>query len=101
MTTSKALGIAFAGIATVVAIGAVLLTGANASQIGPRPVILDILGLGWLFLLWGGFVTISVFLIAWVAEAMRASQEATLSPEVHGGKSSSSTPSRKRSSVAA
>ena len=100
MTTSKALGIAFAGIATAVAVGAVLLTGANASQVGPRPVILDVLGLGWMFLLLGALVTISVFLIAWVAEAMRASEEETISPEVHGT-SSSSTRSGERSSVAA
>lgn len=75
MKASKLIGIGFALIAAVVGVGAVALTGANVAQTGPRPVLLDVLGLAWLFLLWGGLVTISVFLIAWVAEGMRAEEQ--------------------------
>lgn len=72
MKTSKLTGIGFAIIAVVVGAGAVALTGVNAAHTGPRPLMLDVLGLAWMFLLWGGLVTISVFLIAWVAEGMSA-----------------------------
>jgi hypothetical protein len=75
MKATKLIGIGFALIAAVVGAGAVALTGANATQTGPRPLMLDILGLAWMFLLWGGLVTISVFLIAWVAEGMAAVEQ--------------------------
>ena len=75
MTVSTRIGILFVVIAAIVGVGAVALTEANAGIISPRPVMLDVLGLAWMFLLWGGLVTISVFLIAWVAEAFSAEEE--------------------------
>lgn len=80
MSTSKITGIIFAGIAAAVAVGAIVLTAVNSTAPSPRPWILDALGLAWMIGLWAALVAISVFLIAWVAEGMRAS-EATV--EIH------------------